>query len=143
VHYFYMVNWKLLLSLTPVGVLMGVLTLYFIPGRYEAVIGTPSFIFCAWFIGRYAPARHFLHGFLLGIVNSAIVTSIHVAFVGTYLAHHAFDAMQFEKMHRESGATPQQAMVLLGVVVALIAGVVQGLFSLIGRKTVRTLGGER
>lgn len=131
------------MSLLPVGIAMGIFTLYFIPGRYEAVIGTPSFILCAWFIGRYAPARHFLHGFLLGMVNSAIVTGIHVYFVGIYLAHHPTDAVQFAKMQRESGATPQQAMMLLGAVVALISGVVQGLFSLIGRKTVRTLGGER
>ena len=122
---------------------MGLLTLYFIPGRYEAVVGTPAFILCAWFIGRYATTRHFLHGFLLGIANSAIVTAIHVSFVGIYLAHHPADAVQFEKMQRESGATPQQAIMLLGIVVALISGVVQGLFSLIGRKTVRTLGGER
>lgn len=126
-----------------VGVAMGILTLYFIPGRYEAVVGTPAFILCAWFIGRYAVSRHFLHGFLLGIVNSAIVTAIHVYFAGTYLTHHPSDAVQFEKMQRESGATPQQAIMLLGIVVALISGVVQGLFSLIGRKTVRTLGGER
>lgn len=141
--YLYGVNWKLILLLTPVGIAMGLLTLYWVPGRYEAVVGIPFFVLCAWFIGRYAHGRHFLHGFVQGMLNSGIATALHVVYSGVYFARHPQDAVLYARMSAESGATPQQAMMLMGAVVALMSGLVMGLFALIGRKTVKTLGGER
>jgi len=135
-------KWKLLALLSLVGVAMGFITLYFIPARYEAIVGTPLFIFCAWFIGRYAEKRHLLHGFVQGVLNSAIVTYIHVAMSDIYFARHPADAAQYAKMSAESGATMHEAMMLMGVFVALVSGLVLGLFSLIGRKAVKTIQGE-
>jgi uncharacterized membrane protein YiaA len=136
-------KWMLILVLSLSGAIMGLFTLYFIPARYEAVVGTPLFLTCGWFIGRYATRKWFLHGFLLGVLNTVIVTAIRASFAQVYLAHHAADAEKFARMSTESGATVVQVMLMLGLFNALIAGLVMGFFAIIGVGFVKAIQGEK
>ncbi len=136
-------KWKLILLLSLSGILMGVVTLYVIPARFEAVLGTPVFLLCGWFIGRHAEARWFLHGFVLGVLNSVIVTAIRASLPQVYLAHHPEDAVKFARMSAESGATVVQAMLMMGLFTAIVSGVVMGLFAILGSGMVRAIKGEK
>lgn len=136
-------KWKLIFLLALSGVVMGFITLYFIPAKYEAVIGTPIFLMCAYFIARYAEVAYFLHGLVLGILNSAIVTVMHASMAGVYMAHHPKDAVQFAKMSAESGASVVQVMLLMGLFFAIISGITMGLFAIAGSKILRSLEGGR
>lgn len=132
-------NWKLIGLLSLTGVLMGAVTVYYIPTRYESVLGTPVYMFCAYILARYAGSRYFMHGFLMGVINTAIVTLIHIIMQEAYLAHHAPDAAKFAKIHADSGATVTQVMLMLGFFAALLSGVVCGLLTSAGDKILKGL----
>ena len=136
-------NWKLVLVLALSGVLTGALTLFYIPARFEAIITTPLFIAMAYLIGRYAQVAYFLHGALLGVVHTFIVTAIHIFWVGVYFEHHTKEAAQFAKMSAESGATVVQAMMLMGLFSSVIAGLVLGLFAIAEGRMLQSLSGGK
>lgn len=136
-------KWKLILLLTLAGLLMGTATIYFVPAKFEALLGTPVFIICAWFIGRYAGDKYFKHGFISGMLNAIIVTVMKVSLSGVYFSNHPAEAALFGKMSKESGATMQQAMLLMGIFSSVFSGLIMGLFGLIGNKAVRVLQGEK
>jgi hypothetical protein len=81
-------DWRLLFGLSLFGLAMGVATVFVIPSNVEPVFWLFIFIACAYFIARNRPDRHFLHGLLLGIVNSVWVTGAHIAFFSQYFANH-------------------------------------------------------
>lgn len=132
-------NWKLIGLLSLTGVLMGVVTVYYIPTKYESLLGTPVYLLCAYVLARYAEGRFFAHGFLIGVINTAIVTLFHILMQGVYLAHHAPDAAKFAKIHAESGATVTQVMLMLGFFAALLSGLVCGLLTSAGDKILKGL----
>lgn len=69
-------NWKLIGLLSLTGVLMGVVTVYYIPTKYESVLGTPVYLLCAYVLARYAEGRYFAHGFLIGVKKKTTAAEI-------------------------------------------------------------------
>jgi len=136
-------NWKLIIPLSFIGVLVGMAGVFVISARFEALLATPLFLGCGWVMGRYAARRHFLHGFITGIISTFWTTGVRVVMSAQYLQHHPKDATQYAKMAAESGGSVVQVMVLLGLVMSLFSGVMVGSFALVANKFVRILGGER
>lgn len=136
-------RWKIILLLSLSGLITGFLTVFYVPVRFEAAIGMPLYMLCGWLIARYVEKRHFLHGFITGIISSAIITAVRATYATTFFAANPKEAELFAKMSRESGATMVQSMELMSPFAALFAGLILGLFALAGNMIVRLMGGER
>jgi hypothetical protein len=122
-------NWKLILQLSLFGLVMAFATVFVVPSNLEPLLWLPIFIVCAWLIARFAPRLHFLHGLLLGVVNSVWITAAHMAFFDQYLAHHAKEA----GMMRSSTTPipPRLLMACVGPVIGVVSGVLIGLLALV------------
>jgi hypothetical protein len=136
-------RWKIILLLSLSGLITGFLTVFYVPVRFEAAVGMPLYMLCGWLIGRYVEKRHFLHGFITGVISSAIITAVRATYATTFFAANPKEAELFAKMSRESGASMVQSMELMSPVAALFAGLILGLFAIAGNMIVRLMGGER
>lgn len=119
-------NWKLIFQLSLLGLAMAFATLIFIPTKIEPFFWILIFIVCAYIIAKRCPAKFFLHGFLVSLVNSVWITGAHVIFFNTYMAHHP----EMASMSADMGMPnhPRLLMLLSGPFWGAISGLVLGLF---------------
>jgi hypothetical protein len=131
-------NWKLIFGLSLFGLAMAIATVFVIPSSIEPIFWLVIFIICAVIIARQVPSRHFLHGLMVGIVNSIWVTGAHILLFDAYIAHHAKEAA----MMQNSPMPPPVMMAVVGPLVGVVSGLVLGLFAWIAGKLgrVRKLG---
>jgi hypothetical protein len=120
-------NWKLILQLSLFGLVMAFATAFVVPSNVEPLLWLPIFVVCAWLIARFAPRLYFLHGLLLGVVNSVWITVVHVAFFDPYLAHHAREAAMMRST--STPIPPRLLMARVGPVIGVVSGVVIGLLA--------------
>lgn len=99
----------------------------------EPLFWLAIFVFCAVVIARKAPGKPFLHGLLLGLLNSVWVTGAHLVFFDSYLARHAKEAA----MAANSPLPPRAMMAITGPVIGLVSGAVLGLFGVIATKLLK------
>src|SRR6266849_8183546 len=128
-------NWKLIFGLSLFGLAMAIATVFVIPSNIEPIFWLVIFIVCAVLIARNLSARHFLHGLLVGIVNSIWVTGAHILFFSVYIANHPKEAAMMKNMPLPN--SPQLMMALTGPVVGAVSGIVLGLFAFIASKFIR------
>ena len=126
-------NWRLILQLSLFALAMGIATVFIIPQNIEPVFWLPIFLICAYLIAKNCSARQFMHGLLLGLVNSAWITGAHVLFFNSYIATHAREA----QMMSASPMAPRLMMLVAGPIVGLFSGLVIGLFAFIAGKLVK------
>jgi len=112
---------------------MAIATVFVIPSSIEPIFWLVIFIVCAVIIARQVPSRRFLHGLMVGIVNSIWVTGAHILFFNAYIANHAKEAA----MMQNSPMPPRVMMAVIGPVIGVISGIVLGLFAWIAGKFVR------
>src|SRR5437879_4188367 len=117
-------NWKLIFSLSLFGLAMAVGTVFFIPSNVEPICWGVIFLICAFLIARARARGHFVHGLLVGIVNSVWVTAAHLIFFGHYLGNHPREAAMMERL--PASISPKLLMVITGPVVGIITGVIIG-----------------
>jgi hypothetical protein len=123
-------NGKLIFALSMFGLVMGIATVFVIPATIEPVFWLAIFIVCAAVIARRAPGRPFLHGLLVSVLNSVWITTAHVAFFDSYIAHHAREA----QMVAGAPFSPRLMMVMFGPLFGVASGIVLGLFALLASK---------
>jgi hypothetical protein len=128
-------NWRLILLLSLFGLAMAFATVWAIPSKFEPIFWLAIFAACADRIARRAPGRLFLHGFLVSVVNSVWITTVHVLFAGAYLANHAEEAGMLA--HGPLPGSPRLMMALTGPVVGVVSGIVLGLLALLASKLVK------
>ena len=127
------VNWKLIFGLSLFGLAMAVATVFVIPSNIEPLFWLVIFIICAIVIARAGVPRPFLHGLMIGIVNSIWVTAAHIILFDAYIGNHAKEAAMMR-------TAPMPGRVMMGVVgplVGVASGIVLGLFAWIATKFVR------
>ena len=129
-------NWKLIFLLSLFGLAMAVGTVFVITSKIEPWFWLVISIICAWAIAARAPGKFFLHGFLVGIVNSVWVTGVHVLLYDPYLAHHAREAQMMAS--GPMAQHPRLMMAIVGPIVGVLSGVVLGLFAWIASKLTRS-----
>jgi hypothetical protein len=117
-------NWRLILALSLFGLGMAFATVWVIPSKIEPLFWLLIFAACAFLIARLAPRRHFLHGFLVSLVNSVWITSAHALFASAYLANHAQEAEMLKTMPMPD--SPRLMMMMTGPVVGVASGLVLG-----------------
>jgi len=126
-------NWKLIFALSLFGLAMGIATVYVIPSNIEPIFWLVILIVCAIIIARVQPARRFLHGLMVGIVNSIWITAAHVLLFDAYIANHAKEAA----MMSSAPLPPKAMMLVVGPCIGVISGIVLGLFAWIAGKVRR------
>jgi hypothetical protein len=130
-------NWKIIFQLSLFGAIMAFGTISLIPEKVEPVFWIVIFIFCAWVIAKVCPAKFFLHGFLVSMVNSVWITAVHVAFRETYVAHHPQMASMGSGLSPALVIHPRLAMALMGPIFGIMFGIILGLFSFIASKIIK------
>ncbi len=75
------------------GLVMALATVFVVPTRIEDPVWLGVVVISALVVSRFAPGLHFLHGFLVGLVNWVSVTCTHVVFARAFLARHPAGAV--------------------------------------------------
>src|ERR1700676_2305750 len=91
-------DWKLIFGLTLFGLAMAIGALFVNHSNVVPIFCLLIFLVCAYVIARKRPDRHFLHGLLVGIVNSVWVTGAHIVFFSQYIANHPKEAAMMSSM---------------------------------------------
>lgn len=121
-------NWKLILTLSLVGLAMAVASLFGL-GMLEPLLWLVIFIIYAWLIATRAPGKYFLHGLMVSVFNGIWITAIHATFFTTYVKNNP------QMLHGiPPGVNPRVMMIVMGPVVGALLGVVAGLFAFIASK---------
>ena len=124
----------LVFQLSLFGLAMGVATVFVIPPLLEPVCWLVIFPFCAYYIARRAPGSYFLHGLLVGVLNSVWITSAHVLLFDQYIARHEREAAMMAQMP----FSPKAMMLVTGAIVGVVSGIVLGVLALIVHRLVST-----
>ncbi len=132
-------NGKLILLLSLFGLVMAFATVFAVPSNLEPLLWLAIFVICAYVIAKRAPGRPFLHGLLLGIMNSVWITTVHVLLFDRYLAHHAREAEMMKSTPMP--VSPRLMMACVGPIIGVVSGIVIGLFALAAAWLVK--GGSR
>ena len=125
-------SWKVIFGLSLFGLAMAFGTVFAISPKVEPFCWLVIFVICAFVIARQAASRPFLHGFLLGIVNSIWVTAAHIIFFRRYVAGHPQEAMMMQRM--PASLSPRELMAVTGPFIGIISGIVIGVLALIVSK---------
>jgi hypothetical protein len=133
-------NTRLIFLLSLFGLAMAIATVYWIPQNVEPIFWLVIFIICAWIIARNCSANFFLHGFWVAILNCVWILIVHTICFKTYALNHP----QMMKMATWPFAHhPRRDMYVIGPIIGVLSGVIQGLFAwiasmLVKRTPVRT-----
>jgi len=128
-------DWKLILGLSLFGLAMGIATVFVIRSDVEPVFWLLIFLTCAYLIARKRPDRHFLHGLLVGIVNSIWVTAAHIVFFPQYIANHPKEAAMMSSMPLPN--SPRLMMACIGPVIGVISGLIIGLLAYVAGRLIK------
>jgi hypothetical protein len=128
-------RWTLIFLLSLLGLAMACATLTALPSPNVMPIGwVVVMIVSAYVLGTRAGGRYFLHGFVLGLVNSIWVTVIHAAFVDTFLANNPQEASMMASMPMPT--SPRLMMAMVGPLVGVATGVIMGGLAMLTAKLV-------
>jgi hypothetical protein len=130
-------NWKLIIQLSMFGLAMGIATVFVIPSNIEPLFWLVIFVICAFMIAARNSVKYFLHGLLVGIVNSVWITASHILMFDRYIANHAQEAAMMASMRLT--ASPKVMMAVMGPVIGVASGVVLGVFAVIAVRLVAML----
>lgn len=120
-------NWKLLITLSLLGLVMAIATVFWIGPRIEPLFWLIDFVFCGWMIARRAPGRLFLHGLVLGLLNCVWVIAAHAIWYDAYMTNHP----QMVEMMKNSPIDGRTMQFIAGPVIGVISGLVIGLITLL------------
>ncbi|MGB2868653.1 MAG: hypothetical protein WBD36_09390 [Bacteroidota bacterium] len=131
-------NWKLIVQLSFLGLAMGIATVFWIPSTIEPFFWLAIFLVCAYVFAIKNTGKLFLHGFLVSIVNSIWITSLHVLLFDSYIARHPEEAAMMTRMPLPD--SPRTMMIITGPIIGVVSGLVLGLFCLVAGKLVAKKG---
>ena len=128
-------KWKLIFLLSLFGLAMAFATTYWIHPMFEPLFWLVIFIICAWFIAKYCNSRYFLHGVLVGLVNSFWIIGVHIILFHQYMGFHPNMAQKMSEM--PYGEHPLRLMAITGPFIGILSGCVLGLFAFIASRLMK------
>jgi hypothetical protein len=128
-------NWRLIFTLSLLGLVMGVATVYFIPSNIEPLFWLACWVAWAWVIASRAGGRYFMHGLAVALVATVWILAAHLSLFQSYAANHPKEMAAMASMGLPTH--PRQMMIINGLIIGLIAGVIVGLLALLFRRFVR------
>lgn len=131
-------NWKWIVRLSSLGVLMGIASVQGFTRGIETWLWLASGVLCAIWLVRVVNTKHFLNGFMVGLIGGGIAPVIQIALFSAYLSNNPGVAEEFNQM--QTGFEPRTLVVLLTPVIAVMSGAALGLLTWIagrifGRRT--------
>lgn len=129
-------NWKLIFQLSLFGLAMGIATVFVILSSVEPFFWLAIFLVCAYVIAVRFSSRPFLHGLMVGIVNSVWITASHILLFDYYVVNHQQEMAMMTSMPLPD--SPRTMMALIGPCIGVVSGIVLGLFAVVASKLVDT-----
>lgn len=129
------ISWRFIFGLSLFGLAMAFATIALVPSNMEPIFWLVIFAISAIVIARARSTGHFVHGLLVGVVNSIWVTSAHIVFFTQYIASHPREAQMAKAMPLSE--SPRLMMAFTGPVIGVLSGIVIGLFALVAGKFIR------
>jgi len=129
-------HWKLIFGLSLFGLAMAFATVFIISATLEPFFWLVIFIVVALVIARSRPDRAFVHGLLVGILNSVWITCAHIVLFDQYIAKHPNEAAMMKSMPMP--ASPRLMMAVVGPIIGVITGVVIGILAYLAVKLLKT-----
>jgi Na+/serine symporter len=123
-------NWKLVVSLSGLGVLMGGASVLGLTRGSEGVLWLILAALATVVIVRKAQTRPLLHGFFVGFIGGGLAPVVQSLFFATYLANNPEVAEPFSRV--PSGLGARYFVLILAPVIGLVSGVVLGLMCWLG-----------
>lgn len=117
-------NVKRIASLSLFGVAVGVAGVLGWLGSFGLLVWLVFMVVAAVVIGRGGGGRHFLHGFLVGLVAWLIAIVLQVAFFETYLGNNPQAAISFAQL--PTSMEPQLVCLVVGSILGLVIGALLG-----------------
>ncbi len=126
-------NWKLIFSLSLIGLAMSFLTVFVVPMNDEWMCWLPIFLICSFIIAKKSNGKYFQHGFVLSLANCFWIVVVHILLYKNYiiLNPHANDMNTLMPLH------PRRMMLITGPVIGIASGLIQGLFAFIWSKILK------
>ncbi len=122
---------KLILQLSLLGLAMALGDVFFIPAALSSVLWLALYVCYAYAIAKNCRTRKFLHGLLLGLVNSTWITAIKVVFLERYLPRHPTEVAMINLVQEHLKGSPQGIVAVIGPVSGLAAGCLIGMFAVV------------
>lgn len=121
-------NWRLIGVISAMGVALGLVTLYVEFGQGVQIgISLAVAILFAVTLARFQPDRHFLHGFVAGLIYGTISSFLTGLMWETFLEHHPVTAERLEETASQVGDWIFQFGRYLSLFLAPLSGAVTGL----------------
>ncbi|MFI5134437.1 MAG: hypothetical protein ACHQD9_01160 [Chitinophagales bacterium] len=133
-------NWKLIFTLSLVGIVMAFLDTFSHIGNAEPILWLVIFVFYGIIIVRHAPGNYFLHAFLVSVFNGVWIGIIHASFHNTYMTNNP-DMVQMEQKMPLMGNLPMTMVVfgpIFGAVFVIINGLIAWIISKLMKKKTAT-----
>ncbi len=131
-------KWKLILRLSLIGLVLALGSIVFISPNFESLLWLGVLIYYAQALGNGTRTLLFLHGLLLGILNSIWVVAIHASFLSRYLATHPREVSMLDMVRAAKiPADPRVIMAFTGITVGILEGIVIGVFAMIAGMMVK------
>ena len=128
-------NWKLIFTLSLIGLGMAFATVFVIPNKIEPLFWLLIFILYAVLIVKNVPGKYFLHGFMVSFVNGFWIAGIHVLFFATYMSNNP-DMWKIEQ-NMPMPEHPRVMMLITGPLFGAGFGLLNGLFAFITSKIIK------
>lgn len=125
-------NWQLILTLSLLGVVVGLVSVFGFMGRLIWLLWLCVGGFCAWQFARKTRRYLFLHGFYLGIFIGVCASWVQAIFLPTYLSNNPGMAETFNGLPHN--LNPALVLLIMGPIVGTVSGVVIGLLAIIAGK---------
>jgi hypothetical protein len=114
-------NWKLVVSLSSLGLVMGIMTVLGLNKSLQIVIWIGMETFCAIWIAHKVPERRLRHGFVIGFLGGVMLPLTQAALFATYVSNNPRVLEDFKSVPTEVGA---RAAILAGTpIIGIMTGV--------------------
>jgi hypothetical protein len=127
-------NWRLILSLSLLGVIFGIASVFGFTSGREWLAWLCIGIFSAWRFARRSREELFLHGFYLGILTGFFSSVVQALFVSTYLVNNPGMVEALNALPQ--GLHPAAIILIMGPIIGTVSGVVFGVIAVIVGKLV-------
>ena len=121
-------KWNLIFTLSLLGFLMAIATVFLFPTKIEVYFWIPIFLVYAYIIARNVEENYFLHGLFLGIANSLWISFIHAMMFTKYIFNNGWVSETLAKLPKL--ISPRVMLIIYGPMIGVIAGIILGLLCL-------------
>ncbi len=121
-------NWRLVISISLLGLLLAVATIYFAPSETELILWMLLFLVSAFLVARYVDENIFLHGLFTGIFIFVWITLADSFLFGKYYLNHRGEVEAISNLGMTSSV--HSTLVILGPAAGLVVGSIIGVLAL-------------